>query len=81
MVRLQRTINLNVCATCQLRIRTGEDWFPFPKLYTRMILLPWGDGMLLPQMHLFSSPAPVMAIKSPNGWFERRKKRKSTTGL
>lgn len=81
MVRLQRTINLNVCATCQLRIRTGEDWLPSPKLYTRMILLTWEDGMLLPQMHLFSSPAPVRAIKSLSGWFERRENRKSTTDL
>jgi hypothetical protein len=68
VVRFQRTINLNVCATCQLRNRAGENWFSLRTLY--MIILTGGDRLLLPQMHFFFSPASARAIKSPSGWFD-----------
>jgi hypothetical protein len=56
---------VGVCASCELRIRTGEDWFPLPKLY--MIILTTGDRLLLPRMHFFFSPVSVRAIISPSG--------------
>jgi hypothetical protein len=45
-----------------------EDWLALPKKY--MIILTWGETLLLPQKHFFFSPASVRAIKSPSGWFE-----------
>jgi hypothetical protein len=40
-----------------------------------MIILTWGDRLLLPQMHFFFSPVSVRAIKSPSGWSKHRGKR------
>jgi hypothetical protein len=37
-----------------------------------MIILTWGDRLLLLPMHFLFSPASVRAIKLPSGWFEHR---------